>query len=307
MSRSRPTGGVIYLQDPRKKRQEAEREMFAIESASFAAIFFMFLKRAWLHVFRMSANFVLLPVIAVMELGQAAIAIYEARKRWSPRLVARATIAGVSAAAVTTVVVGYMMFAGGVITAGTTFLTMVLPLVLGGSMLARGLYHLAVGFQCLDKQNNDLARDHLLRAAASLFMGVAYTALLVTAAATPIGWALLGIAGGTIGVGYAVYKFSESRRKKILPLPVDCGSANLRVEDDSNPAATPSPVSGNTLSIHTGLGRQDSPKAQRQQTSSEPLLVTVSGQQGPSASPDEPSPLHADVMEDPHYSSSFRA
>jgi hypothetical protein len=205
-----------------------------------------------------------------MELGQAAVAIYQARLNRTPRALAKATIAGVSGAAVTAVVVGDMLLTKGIVTAGTLFLSAALPWVLGGALIARGLYHLAMvsyhlerGKTALEpakeKINRDIANEQLLRGIISILVGVAFMVLMATAVANPVALAVTGIIAATVSVNYAFYKL-------VVSTPKGYGLKDVRVEqeedDDDEEAEVcrlSSPSLGNTAMVRERLGIDDVP------------------------------------------------
>lgn len=248
--------------------REAELAMSGVESASYATIFLLFLKRAWLYSLRALAV-LLLPLIAVMELGQAGIAIYQAHLYRNPRSIAKAIIYGVSAAAVTSVVVGTLMLLKGVVTAGTYFLATALPWVLGGAMVAKGMYDLALAARSWYRTRNreikgerfhinNHAKEHLLRAVSSIVVGVVFTALMVAALTNPICLAILGGVGAVGGIGYAATRFTDSRRlRENRAAVVVEDTLGARLSPDVSPSSSPKPennAAADTARIQTSLG-----------------------------------------------------
>lgn len=246
MSLTRPRNANEELDYLKKHRRlhNAELTMSGTESADYITIFFLFLKKAWLNSLRATAQLVLLPVIAAMELGQAAVAIYQARINKTPYNRANAAITGLSAAAVTSVVVGHLMFARGIVTAGTAFLSAALPWVLGGALVTRGLYHLVLALRCRDEARiysefspenakfRYAAKDHLLQATTSIIVGIVSTVLLLAVVTNPVALAIAGIVGGAVGAGYALNKLTKSAPGKSLNHDPAQDLANDVDEDD---------------------------------------------------------------------------
>lgn len=239
--------------------QKVDLGIAVADSANLSAIFMMFLQDTWQRFLEDIGHTFMFPLAAAGAVIRAALAWRQAKlDNGKNGTVARAVVETVSAAAITTAVVGGFV-------AAATFAT-VAPIIFTAVLAAKTLFHAGsalyyMGKAAVANKSQDpavrekangyrsAARAHGVGAVAGIFATAAVA--LVMLAGFKI-FAVLGIVAGVIGIGYSIYKAVTTPTPAAAPIRKEYKPLDEQTPKSEN-SHTPKLAASNSAKLHQTL------------------------------------------------------